>query len=70
MAFTPRFSGSGAWRGRDADTGTLSLIIMYDDIARYGARIAFEIADPNCPQPDSPETELSVGPLTSYEPSQ
>jgi hypothetical protein len=43
---------------------------MYDDIARYGARIAFEIADPNCPQPDSPETELSVGPLTSYEPSQ
>jgi hypothetical protein len=57
------------------DTGPLILMIEYADMAAYGARTAFENANPDwkslfASQPDSPETLLSVELLTSYEPSQ
>jgi hypothetical protein len=55
------------------DTGPVILMIEYPDMAAYGARTAFENANPEwkklfAAQPDSPETLLSVELLTSFEP--
>ena len=51
------------------DTGPLLLMIEYEDMAAYGARTAFENANPDWKRlfeatPDSPETLLSVELLT------
>ena len=56
------------------DTGPVILMIEYADMAAYGARTAFENANPEwktlfASHPDSPETLLSVELLTSLEPS-
>jgi hypothetical protein len=55
------------------DTGPVILMIEYADVAAYGARMAFENANPAwkklfAAQPDSPETLLSVELLTGFEP--
>lgn len=47
------------------ETGPVILMIEYDDMAAYGARIAYEQSNANWrklfePTPDSPETLLSV----------
>ncbi len=57
------------------DTGPVTLMIEYPDMAAYGARTAFENAHPDwkllfAATPDSPETLLSVELLASFEPSQ
>jgi len=51
------------------DTGPVILVIEYPDMAAYGARTAFENANPDwkklfAAQPDSPETLRSVELLT------
>jgi hypothetical protein len=51
------------------DTGPVILVIEYADMAAYGARTAFENANPDwkklfAAQPDSPETLRSVELLT------
>jgi hypothetical protein len=51
------------------DTGPVILMIEYEDMAAYGARTAFENANPDWRRlfeatPDSPETLLSVELLT------
>jgi hypothetical protein len=56
------------------DTGPVFLMIEYPDMAAYGARTAFENANPDwkalfAAQPDAPETLVSVELLTSFEPS-
>ena len=57
------------------DTGPVILMIEYPDMAAYGARTAFENANPDWKRlfaaaANSPETLLSVELLTSFEPSQ
>lgn len=47
------------------DTGGVTLLIEYEDMAAYGARTAFENADPEwrelfAAKPDSPERLISV----------
>jgi hypothetical protein len=56
------------------DTGAVILMIEYADMAAYGARTAFENANPEwkalfASHPESPETLLSVELLTSLDPS-
>jgi hypothetical protein len=56
------------------DTGPVILMIEYPDMAAYGARTAFENANPAwkklfAAEMDSPETLLSVELLTSFDPS-
>jgi NIPSNAP len=56
------------------DTGAVILMIEYPDMAAYGARTAFENANPEwkelfAAQADSPEMLLSVELLTSFGPS-
>jgi hypothetical protein len=56
------------------DTGPVILMIEYPDMAAYGARTAFENANPEwkqlfAAQQDSPETLLSVELLTSFVPA-
>jgi quinol monooxygenase YgiN len=51
------------------DTGSVIIMIEYDDMAAYGARTAFENSNPEWrqlfeAQPDSPETLRSVQLLT------
>jgi hypothetical protein len=51
------------------DTGPVILMIEYEDMAAYGARTAYEYANPLWrklfdPTPDAPETLLSVELLT------
>ena len=51
------------------DTGPVIMMIEYDDMAAYGARTAFENANPEWKKlfeasPDSPETLISVELLT------
>ncbi len=51
------------------DTGPVIMMIEYDDMAAYGARTAFENANPEwrklfAATPDSPETLISVELLT------
>ncbi len=51
------------------DTGPVIMMIEYDDMAAYGARTAFENANPEWKTlfeatPDSPETLISVELLT------
>ena len=55
------------------DTGPVLLMIEYEDMAAYGARTAFENANPDWKRlfeaaPDSPETLLSVELLTEMAP--
>jgi hypothetical protein len=57
----------------DPDTGPVILVIEYEDMAAYGARTAFENANPEWKQlfaakPDSPETLVSVQLLTEMTP--
>jgi hypothetical protein len=56
------------------DTGPVILVIEYPDMAAYGARTAFENANPEwkalfAVRPDSPETLLSVELLTNFGPT-
>jgi hypothetical protein len=56
------------------ETGPVILVIEYPDMAAYGARTAFENANPEwkalfAARPDSPETLLSVELLTSFGPT-
>ena len=51
------------------DTGSVILMIEYEDMAAYGVRAAYEHANQNWkklfePTPDSPETLISVELLT------
>jgi hypothetical protein len=51
------------------DTGSVIVMLEYDDMAAYGVRAAYEHANPFWrklwePTPDSPETLLSVELLT------
>lgn len=51
------------------DTGPVTMMIEYEDMAAYGARTAYENANPEWralfeAKPDSPETLLSVELLT------
>lgn len=51
------------------DTGPVIIMIEYEDMAAYGARTAFESANPDWKalfeaRPDSPETLMSVELLT------
>ncbi|MEX2260334.1 MAG: hypothetical protein WD696_00205 [Bryobacteraceae bacterium] len=53
------------------DTGPVIMVIEYEDMAAYGARTAFESANPEWRKlfeaaPDSPETLLSVELLTEF----
>ena len=55
------------------DTGPVILVIEYEDMAAYGARTAFENANPEWKQlfaskPDSPETLVSVQLVTEMTP--
>jgi NIPSNAP len=53
------------------ETGTLIMMIEYEDMAAYGARTVFEDSNPEwrklfAAQPDSPETLRSVQLLTEF----